>query len=133
MKNSSNIKRFEIIAYSIIWLIILFMPVFFSRSESGINWNRVYSEWLRLLPFMIIFLVNNYILLPFLLLKKEYAIYIAIAILCIFTINYLSNFSHIINDILSINNPERSPHPPPMHHAIRRPMDVVLLENIIIS
>ncbi|MDR2037716.1 MAG: sensor histidine kinase [Bacteroidales bacterium] len=61
--------------YFLIWIVIFLVPLFGYNDNQGIRWDDVRDFWLRLLPFFSLFLVNNYLLLPFLFLKKKYIAY----------------------------------------------------------
>ncbi len=89
IKNTRNI---ELLVYVIIWLIVLLMPIFFSQYNDGINWSRVSHEWIKIIPFLIIFLIHNYLLFPFFLIPKKYWIYFGSTILLIIGVSILSMF-----------------------------------------
>jgi uncharacterized protein (DUF2164 family) len=65
-----NTKRGEVLMYVIIWLVIFLMPVFMSRSGTGFDWSRIGHEWLRILPYLLIFIIHNFLLFPKLFLKR---------------------------------------------------------------
>lgn len=69
--------------YLLIWLIVFIIPLFGFRDEGSIEWQDVRRFWINLLPFLILFLVNNYVLIPFLLQKKKYISYFVIVLLLI--------------------------------------------------
>ena len=60
----SKIKKGEWIIYLVIWIIVLLMPLFFSQSINGLNWSKVGLEWLKLVPFLVVFLFHNFIHAP---------------------------------------------------------------------
>lgn len=75
MSQKKNYHYFEIALYCFISIIVLILPLFI-RSDDGIIWSAILKEWLRLLPFFLIFFVNNFLLAPKLLLKGRYPAYI---------------------------------------------------------
>jgi uncharacterized protein (DUF2164 family) len=87
IKNTRNI---ELLVYVIIWLIVLLMPIFFSQYNDGINWSRVSHEWIKIIPFLIIFLIHNYLLFPFILIPKKYWFYFGSTLLIIIGVSILS-------------------------------------------
>lgn len=87
MKEITRIKRGESIIYIIIWLIVLLMPIFFSQYDDGTNWSRVAHEWLKIVPFLIIFLVHNFILFPLFLVPKKYVYYFGSTLLLILVVS----------------------------------------------
>jgi hypothetical protein len=65
MKNGiQNTKKGELLIYSIIWLVVFLMPFFLSYTPTGMNWNGVTHEWIRFLPFILVFLLHNFFLFP---------------------------------------------------------------------
>ena len=86
MKLSSIIRRIKVgenIAYVLVWAIIFLVPFIYTylKSEEPIALHDVLTIWAKILPYYIIFLLNNYILAPFLLLRQRYMVYIISLIL----------------------------------------------------
>lgn len=137
MKHNFNSKLVENIIYSLIWMLIFLMPVFFSGFEYKTNWNRVFSEWIRFMPFLIIFLINNRLLVPKLLFQKRYQNYLIATIITVVIISLLaSSYSRLLIDI--INRPMKLEfrgfeQGPPPSLRIPQPWHIVLMNNIIIS
>lgn len=71
--------------YILIWVIIFNIPLLGYYSDEGIEWDDVKRFWLSLLPFLILFVINNYLLIPFLLFKKRNIAY-TVSILLIITL-----------------------------------------------
>ena len=65
--------------YLLIWALVFSVPYFSERSSGHLNWNEVINNWLHVFGYLILFLVNVYILVPRLLLKKEYRHYFVFA------------------------------------------------------
>ena len=79
-------ERSENLIYLLIWLIVCSLPVFTIRGDDNFNWARVAIELFRILPFMLIFIINNSFLVPQFLLKGkniQYLIIISISIVII--------------------------------------------------
>ncbi len=66
----------ENLIYAIIWLVILIVPVFSFYSEGTVEWKEARQYWLTILPFFLLFIINNYALIPFFLLRKRSWIYL---------------------------------------------------------
>ena len=86
MKLSSIIRRIKVgenMAYVLVWAIIFLVPFIYTylKSEEPIALHDVLTIWAKMLPYYIIFLLNNYILAPFLLLRQRYMVYILSLIL----------------------------------------------------
>ena len=111
MNHSVKIKRGESIVYIVLWAVILLMPVFISNTDSGIIWSRVVHEWVRFLPFAIVFLVHNYLLFPQFFIQKKRLLYFVLTLILILLAGLFSDF---IADLFSLRPQEfmRMPAPP---------------------
>ncbi len=56
------------------------MPIVGELRGATFNWNVVFWEWKMTVPFIIIFLINNFFLIPYFLIKKKYWQYLLIAL-----------------------------------------------------
>lgn len=67
----------ENLIYLIIWKTLFIAPAldFKYGSDTAAVWNDVFRSWKLLLPFLVLFLVNNYLLIPYFLLRKKSGIY----------------------------------------------------------
>jgi len=136
MKKEFNSKLVENIIYGLIWLLIFLMPIFFSGYEYQTNWQRVFREWIRFIPFLIIFLLNNSLLIPELLFRKRYQFYVVATIFSVFLITYIGSHSRIFMDFAKqaplheFKPPNGRPPPPPRQ---MQPLHIVFINNIIIS
>lgn len=68
--------------YLIIWIIVLAVPFFAYNGEKSLRWQELCRFWSKLIPFVALFLINNYLLLPHLLTRKKYIAYI-ITVFCL--------------------------------------------------
>lgn len=106
MNNRS--QRMETIIYMIIWLVVAILPVIIAVWEN-INgeifaWRPIWRWWGGMIPLMFLFLLNNYILIPYLLKKGRIMLYLsAVGVLMICFVFYMHNTIP----------PERPPFPPP--------------------
>lgn len=68
----------ENLIYLIIWMILFIAPVlgFKYSSDTTIEWSEVFLSWKMLAPFFVLFLFNNYVFIPFLLLRKKTWLYL---------------------------------------------------------
>lgn len=83
----------ENLIYLIIWLVILFAPLFEHKyNGETISWEDIFRSWKMVFPFLILFLFNNYILIPCLLLRKKSWMYLFVAALAIYIIFALYPF-----------------------------------------
>lgn len=82
-------KRYflEILIYAAFWLIVFLLPILgnylsiYSGRESSYNWDMVTHFWLMVVPFLLIFAANNYLLAPYLLFRKRYMVY-SLSVIC---------------------------------------------------
>lgn len=72
--------------YLIIWLILFVVPIFGYRHDDGIHWSAVWMFWIRILPFALLFALNNYLLIPRLLVMRKYSRYLLMALMTIVSI-----------------------------------------------
>lgn len=77
--------------YFIGWFLVFLSPILDSKmsGESSIQWQMVFRSWLVLLPFLLFFLLHNFLLAPQFFLKKRYTKYI---VLCILSMGLLFSF-----------------------------------------
>jgi two-component sensor histidine kinase len=71
--NKQERKQFilENLIYLIVWLIIFISPVVRLSEQGEWGWEIVPEAWLIVLPFFILFLVNNYVLAPCFLMRRK--------------------------------------------------------------
>lgn len=97
----------ENLIYAFIWLIMFIIPLAGYSFEGSIHWNDVRKYWERLLPFAILFLLNNYLLIPRLLFRKKHLLYIGLLLLSIL---FLFIARPLITDSLDPNPYPRKEH-----------------------
>jgi hypothetical protein len=78
-----NIRIIELFIFIVIWMAVFSVPFFNQRTDNTINWEKLGIEWVRMISFLIIFLLNTYLLVPRLLFQKKYRSYVAITLLSI--------------------------------------------------
>lgn len=94
MKRVRKQQLLEQSIYAIIWGVILLLPLIggYFAVSGGVERDEirvvVCSSWLNILPFFLLFLLNNYGLVPFFLLKKKYWQY-TVSLLLIIAIMFL--------------------------------------------
>ena len=81
MKQINEQKLLEQMVYLVIWLTVISVPLvgdYLFASISPVHtfsWQTIRMAWLLTLPFILLFVVNNYFLAPRLLLRKRYWAY----------------------------------------------------------
>ena len=95
---SLDSRKIEFLSYFLIWSFVFSVPYFSERGSGQINWNEVKNNWTHVFGYLILFLINVYVLVPRLLLKKRYLYYfvtVSVLIIAIVAINILpSGFPH---------------------------------------
>lgn len=97
MKNPLSNRSLENRIYLMIWFLGFALPVLLSTGGFRIDWDRVGREEVRILPFFIIFLVNNFVLFRYFR-EKNYPAYFIMATGIILFISFLSTFDFIVLD-----------------------------------
>ncbi len=90
MTKNRKIYYFEIALYLFILLIALVIPLFI-RFENGREWSFIFREWRRLIPFFLIFLINNFFLAPRLLFKSKFLLYITSCVILLILMAFSYN------------------------------------------
>ena len=86
-----RLHLFEFSLYAIVFTAALGIP-FFLDVYTNFGWKGVWFDWMRLLPFILILLVSNYLLVPKLLFKEKYLWYVLGCMVSIVVVVYLSGF-----------------------------------------
>ncbi|NEW83701.1 MAG: GHKL domain-containing protein [Mariniphaga sp.] len=75
-----NVRIVELIVFVVIWMAIFSVPFFNQRLNNAVNWEKVRGEWIRMFLYLVIFLVNTFVLVPKFLFQKKYTVYITLAL-----------------------------------------------------
>ena len=76
-------NRFYFFAWALVFVFLALRIVLecIVRKENAIDFAAIFSSWLRAVPFLVLFLVHNYLVAPIMIYKKRPGEYIAFAIL----------------------------------------------------
>lgn len=92
----------ENLLYLLVWSAIILVPVLNSQmlSELHVNLDEAWIVWRQIIPYVVIFLIHNYLIAPRYLLKKRYALYLltnVIFVTIVFVIIdfYQMNIGHV--------------------------------------
>ncbi len=81
-------RYYEYLVYAILWLFVLLLPFFneFMRMADGavFSWGHITRWWSGLIPFSVVFIVGNLVLVPRYLLKQKIFKFIVCYLLLIF-------------------------------------------------
>jgi hypothetical protein len=92
----------EYVIYLFLWLIFLIIPLITNNYNIKGGFVKICYDWLRLLPFIIVFAINNFWLLKKLLFKGKTIVYAAslLAVAAMVSLSFI-----FINPILHKNDP----------------------------
>lgn len=83
MNKTYKIKVIELLLFGLIWIGIFSIPFFNQRGYNSLDWEKLWSEWLRILGFFLLFVINIGVLIPKFLLPQRYKTYLFSAIVLI--------------------------------------------------
>ncbi|MCG8306462.1 MAG: histidine kinase [Cytophagales bacterium] len=86
-QQTRTLKHIEISIFVVIWLLVLLSPIMVRNEWELIMWRELKGHWIRMAPFMLLTLINHFVLVPYLLFRKKnlmYAIGIVAVVLVIF-------------------------------------------------
>jgi hypothetical protein len=116
----------ENLIYLIIWMILFVAPVwgFKYGNETTVIWSDLFRSWKMLVPFFILFLVDNYLLIPYFLLRKKSWIYL-LFVLILTGLVFLMNPSPVRRFLQNSQGPERMglPYQPPSDAFVSPPSE----------
>lgn len=114
-KQERRQKLLENLIYLIIWVVILVSPLLEHKyNGETINWNDIFRAWKMIAPFFILFLINNYVLIPFLLIRKKSWLYLLFSLLTVCLI-------FALNPFVKLKRPGGMEKPPPREFMMNRP------------
>lgn len=93
----------EYVIYLFLWLLFLIIPIITNNYSSKGDFAKILYDGLRLLPFVLIFLVNSLLLLPWFLFRSRTKLYVVS--LFIVALSVTSVF-HILNPLIFRGDPK---------------------------
>jgi hypothetical protein len=159
MKITKDGRIAERLVYWAIWIVILFLPLVFWDFSDLSQRHRIIGGWIRIFPFLLIFIIHNRVLFPKLLLNDNRKLYFFLTIITVIVINYLFIYSFLLHDwiynIFGMPSPQmgiEGPHHGPMPDLVpghtfhsqdlkeggrggiwRMPLYMIFAYNVIIS
>ena len=117
MMELRKFDRIRMIIYLVIWILLFVFPILISFRSGDIIWNRVFSEWIRLIPFVLVFVLHHFLALPLLFSDKPRWTYFAVAAGILLVISWISPNIRILNEFMFELSPQgmlppRRPHLP---------------------
>lgn len=102
MKITSR-KMPESVIYLLLWLMFLVIPFITNNYNIKGGFLRICYDWLRVIPFLIVFLVNNFLLMRKFLFRGRTVLYISSLILVVVAV---SISFQVLNPVLHKNDPK---------------------------
>ncbi len=122
MMKEKHMRLVQISIYMLIWTLLLLIPILAHNRDGALNWNRVFSDWVRFLPFLLVFIIHHFGLLPLLIKRKKLNLYLTLTLITIFLISFLSPNLRFLNDLVhQISAPPLEPINPPFNLEGGRP------------
>jgi hypothetical protein len=78
-----NFRSIEVFVFLVIWIAAFSVPFFNQRIDNSIEWEKLTIEWIRMLSFLALFLINTMVLVPRFLFRKKYRSYIFFTLIAI--------------------------------------------------
>lgn len=100
--------KIQIILITVVWLLIVTIPILFGDLTDGINWQHIFQIWKEYSIVFVIFVINHFVLLPYLFFKGKqpaYFLTITVLIICTTIILFLTDINR--------GGKEKRPFPPP--------------------
>lgn len=98
MKITKDGRIAERLVYWAIWIVILFLPLVFWDFSDLSQRHRIIGGWIRIFPFLVIFILHNQFLFPNLLLNNKRKLYFISTIITVIVINYLFIYGFLLHD-----------------------------------
>jgi hypothetical protein len=83
LKNQKTIRFTETLLFVFIWLVFIVSPIIFENVNNTFNWNHVFSVWMRAIPFLILSVINHFILLPYVFFKRKLIYFLLIMLVLV--------------------------------------------------
>jgi hypothetical protein len=106
--NSKRIKSAEIAIISLVWVVLLVIPVLFREDNNNPVSRSINNQLEILIPVCLLFLLNRFVLVPFFLFKRKLGLYIFSVSILLLAISFGSHYYDT-----RINFPDSSPRQEP--------------------
>ena len=115
-------RNFELLIMGFVFLVLFAIPVIFTRVDDQISWLHVRKIWIDQSLLLPLFLINHFLLVPKLLLRKKYISYfvIILSLILSFSLGYKGFESNTYKSKSNtVQNPTNKPKPiPPYAHLL---------------
>lgn len=98
-----NRKMPQYVIYLLLWLLFFIIPIITNNYGSKGDLLKICYDWLRMTPFVIVFIINNSLLLPRLLFRGSTKMYIAVLL---FVAIAVSSLFQVAGPVIFKNDPK---------------------------
>jgi len=122
MKNKTGILKFtEPLILITIWSGIFAAPLLLFQKQGSLIWPDVIRAWTGVMPFLLLFLINHFFLIPLLLFNNKKLMYLVSALVLLTAFSLTTFF---------LDKPRAEQHPPPPN-AMRMPPPSRAQQNML--
>ena len=83
-KRKNNLfSLFELLIISVFWILLFASPFLLGSNEHQIKWQQISKIWVSFIPYLLLFVINRFVLLPYLFLRNKRLLFIGSAALLI--------------------------------------------------
>ena len=75
LQKKASMKFPASVLTALLWILIFSSPLLLNENETGLEWNHIFRIWLNFIPFLLVFLVNRFVLLKFLFFQNKKTLY----------------------------------------------------------
>lgn len=71
----NRIGQVQLLLISLVWIILLAMPVLSGESDNGVNWTHIFKIWQEYIVLFVLLLINRFLLMPKLFFQNKRILY----------------------------------------------------------
>lgn len=123
-KKHFNYILIETAVFVLLWLIVFLIPLTTNHSDDNLTWQNTLQYWLKTVPFLLVFIINIYILIPLYLKKKFYERYVLFILAItplIICLSLWAEKTYNTEKIIAMPPMELGPGMPPMELSDKMP------------
>ncbi len=125
MTRQFRIGLIQYVAVAIVWVVVYISPFMFNGVVEH-DWRSITTIWVECSIVLLVFLVNRFVLMPYLFFKQKYLKYLAAVVLLLVAIFIFGHYADGINRILHLFGYTT---PRPMRMPMRMPRPPSLLSS----
>jgi hypothetical protein len=79
----TTIKFSATMLFFFIWVVFYLSPIIVESGNDTFNWNHIFSVWRRVNPFLILSVINHFILIPYIFFKRKWVYFLTTLIMLV--------------------------------------------------